>query len=86
MLRTLIQEILIGHTGNKIPYNFGRLMLLQIIRHHIFQKLAEDNGRSPLVPDICQVFIEKQFKKFLYAARMFFDFGIQINILQVKRF
>ncbi len=33
--RELLQKVVIGHSGDKIPHNFGRRMLLQIIRSHI---------------------------------------------------
>ena len=33
--RALLQKVLIGHSGDEIPHNFGRRMLPQIIRSHI---------------------------------------------------
>ncbi len=33
--RALLQKVLIGHSGDEIPHNFGGRMLLHIIRSHI---------------------------------------------------
>ena len=37
----MIQKILIRHTGDKIPHDFGRLVALYVFIGHILHKLAE---------------------------------------------
>jgi hypothetical protein len=66
----------IGHSGDKIPHDFGRSMVFNVRIVHILHKLAEDYGRFPTVADISKIGFKKHFKQLFYPPGVSFYPGI----------